>query len=370
MQTVIITDGKYRASLAAIRALGRAGYRVIVTQTRADVRGTPPAFSSRFAAQTHWFAGSASDEGYADTLLAFLRKYDRPILFCVGAVTLNTVARRRAEFADICSFLLAEPNVLDALNDKEAVWQKCVELGISVPRAYTEMPDRYPVVIKPHCGERAGLPAAERYAVANNIDEYAAAIARMKQYDPTPLVQEKVEGEGRGVSLLLDAEGRCISAICHRRIREYPLTGGPSTCCESIYDEELIERAYRLLRAFDFVGMAMVEFKGDCVLEVNPRVWGSFPLTACAQSPFALHYARAAAGETVTYTPCDYRTGVRMRFMLNDTLATLSYLGRGDFRAFFCGIGDCFRAKEALACRGDAAPMYRYLCGALFGRRR
>ncbi len=370
MQTVIITDGKYRSSLAAVRVLGRAGYRVVVTQTRADVRGKPPAFSSRFAAQTHWFSGSASDEGYADALLTFLRKYDSPILFCVGAVTLNMVSRRRAEFAEVCSFLISEPEVLDALNDKEAVWQKCVELGIPVPRAYTEMPDRYPVVIKPHCGEKAGLAAAERYAVANTPAQYAAAMEKMRRFDLSPIVQEKIEGEGRGVSLLLDADGRCISAICHRRIREYPLTGGPSTCCESIYDEALVDRAYRLLRAFDFVGVAMVEFKGDCVLEVNPRVWGSFPLTACAESPFVLHYASAAAGETVVYTPCDYRIGVRMRFLLNDTLATLSYLRRGNFRAFFCGIGDCFRAKEALACRDDAVPMYRYLCGALFGRRK
>ena len=47
--------------------------------------------------------------------------------------------------------------------------------------------------------------------------------------------------------------------------------------------------------------MAMVEFKGDCLLEVNPRVWGSFPMTEAAQSPFTAHYARAAAGERVAY---------------------------------------------------------------------
>ena len=62
--------------------------------------------------------------------------------------------------------------------------------------------------------------------------------------------------------------------------------------------------------------MAMVEFKGPYILEVNPRIWGSFPLTEKADSPMLLLYARAAAGEAVSFAPWDYRTGVRMRFLL------------------------------------------------------
>ena len=41
MKTALVTDGKYRSSIAAVRALHRAGYRVVVTQTRADVKSAP-----------------------------------------------------------------------------------------------------------------------------------------------------------------------------------------------------------------------------------------------------------------------------------------------------------------------------------------
>lgn len=368
MQTVVVTDGKYRASVAAVRALGRAGLRVAVTQTRDDVRGEPPVFASRYAAETHWLDGSASDTDYADRLLAFLARYDRPVLFCVGAATLGAVSHRREEFALVCDFLIAEPQVLDRLNDKAQVWARCRALGIPVPAQYEGEPDRYPVVIKPHCGEKLGLTAADRYAVADTPAEYAACLEKMQQYDPAPLVQEKLVGEGVGVSLLLGRDSQLISAICHRRVREYPISGGPSTCCESFYDEEMIETAHRLLKDFSFVGMAMVEFKAGRVLEVNPRVWGSFPLTACSDSPFALSYARAAAGEAVDYIPCDYRVGVRMRFLLNDTLAMFAYLGHGRFRVFGEGVADVFRAKEALSDREDPAPMRRYLRQNLFGK--
>ena len=364
-KTAVVTDGKYRSSIAVVRALGRAGYHVVVTQTKADSRTEPPVFSSRYAAQCRWIEGAAGDPDYPGRLFELLREYDRPVLFCVGAVSLNAVSRARERFAQVCDFLIAAPETLDQLNDKEAVHRRCVELGIPVPRQYEGEPDAYPVVIKPHCGEKFGLKAADRYAVARDREEYENCIAGMKAYDPAPIVQQKIAGAGMGASLLLDNESRLISALCHRRVREYPITGGPSTCCESIYDAEMIDRAYRLLKSFGFVGMAMVEFKGDCVLEVNPRVWGSFPMTERAQSPFVSRYGRAAAGEKLDYAPGDYRVGVKLRFTLNDGAAALSLLKHGRVREFGAAAVDLFRVKDALAAADDPKPLRRYLFGSL-----
>ena len=365
METVVITDGKYRSSIAAARALGRAGYQVVVTQTRKDASLEPPVFASRFVARGRWIQGAAADPDYPHRLLDVLEEYDHPVLFCVGAVTLNTVARQRERFAQACDFLIAPPEVLDQLNDKETVHARCEALGIPVPREYTGEPEGYPVVIKPHCGEKFGLKARDRYRVARDRPEYEAALAAMRAYDPSPIVQQKVEGAGAGASLLLDRDSRLIGAICHRRIREYPAAGGPSTCCESFYDETMIQHACRLLQ---LVGLAMVEFKGDCVLEVNPRIWGSFPMTEQAGSPIAVRYAQAAAGAALDYQPRDYDTGVRMRFLLNDTVAMLDYLRHGRPGPFFQGAADFFRAKEALSCREDPAPMRRYLRNNLLRR--
>ena len=41
MKTALVTDGKYRSSIAAVRALHRAGYRVVVTQTKAAIKRAP-----------------------------------------------------------------------------------------------------------------------------------------------------------------------------------------------------------------------------------------------------------------------------------------------------------------------------------------
>lgn len=368
MDTVVITDGKYRASIAAARMLGRAGYRVAAVQAREDQRLEPPVFASRYVQEGRWLEGAANDPAYPDRLYALLESYGRPVLFCAGAATLNAVSKQRERFGRVCDFLIAPPHVLDALNDKAAVHRRCAELGIPVPAEFDGPPDRFPVVVKPHCGEKFGLKAKDRYAVARNSGEYAARLAAMSKYDPHPIVQEKVEGEGAGASLLLDRDSRLIAALCHRRVREYPASGGPSTCCESFYDESMIGRAYELLASFGFVGMAMVEFKGGRVLEVNPRVWGSFPMTERAGSPFAVRYARAARGERLDYAPLDYKTGVRMRFTLNDGAAMLDYLRHGRPGPFFQGMADWFRAEEALSAGDDPAPFRRYLRNTLLRR--
>ena len=72
MKTIVITDGKYRSAIAAARMLGRAGNRVVVTQTRGDTKTEPPVFSSRYVSATHWIEGKASDA--------------EPCTRCVGAV--------------------------------------------------------------------------------------------------------------------------------------------------------------------------------------------------------------------------------------------------------------------------------------------
>ena len=360
MATVIITDGRYRSAIAAARELGRAGYDVIGTEARGDVQADPPVFSSRYA-RGAWIEGSVKDADYPDRLLAFVRRYDRPVLLPIGAATLSSVARRKAEFAAVSDFLVADPAVIDALNDKDRVHNAAEALGLRVPKQYTGAPEAYPVVIKPRCGEAHGLKAKDRYCVAQDAEALARALERFRPYDPDPIIQEKVEGDGEGVSVLMAGDGRLVRAICHRRLREYPMSGGPSTCCVTQYDEKKIDAAVRLLSHFGFVGLAMVEFKGGRILEVNPRVWGTFPLTVFAGAGFCESYAREAAGQRVEYAPKNYETGKKMRFFVNDLAACADLLRHGRIKAGLSGLLDMFRVPEGLKDPTDRRAYRSYI---------
>jgi predicted ATP-grasp superfamily ATP-dependent carboligase len=94
--------------------------------------------------------------------------------------------------------------------------------------------------------------------------------------------------------------------------------------CESIpLDQEIVDKSYRLLQAFDWQGPAMVEFKVDArdgqprLMEINGRFWGSLQLALDAGMNFPLLYYRLAMGEDLP-SQIGYKVGVRSRWLLGD----------------------------------------------------
>ena len=365
MRQVIVTDVRYRTAMAVIRPLAKAGYEVCGVQTKQESPAPPPAFSCKYLARRELLDGSVHDDTYPERLLALCREYDRPVLLPIGADTLAMLAANADRFRAVCELLIPTTAALDTANDKRAVAQLARQLGIPVPEEYCGTPDRFPVIIKPRCGEKLGLHAEQRYVVADNAEHFADAYRKMSALDPHPVVQELLRGDGEGVCLVMDEAHQPVSIFCHRRVREYPISGGPSACCISTDNETLAAYAVRLLQAFDFTGIAMVEFKDGRLLEINPRIWGSFPLTEKSGSAFIVDYVRAAVGEQFPSPDRVYRRGRRMRFVLNDTLSLLSHLRHGHLKTAAVGALDIFRAKEALFSFSDQKPFWRYLFQAL-----
>ncbi len=377
--TVIVTDAKYRSSLSVIRALAKCGHDIVLTQTMGDSHPNVPSFSSRYVSRTVKFDCSADDaDAYLSALITLIKEYENPTVFPIGAKTLSLIAAHRDELEKICLFTVCDKDALELANDKSRVAMAAREIGIKTPPTYTSADGaEFPVIIKPVCGEKFGLTAADRYAVVSSIEDFAAVYEKMSRYGGAPIIQKKIEGVGIGVSLLIDKNGIAASAVCHKRVREYPISGGPSACCESFYDEKLVRMSEQLLKKLNFVGMAMVEYKldGDVIsadnaylLEINPRVWGSFPMTYAADTPFVRDYVELSAGNIVSHPLDAYKMGVRMNFILSDLAAILSLIKHGRFKEGISGIGDIIlhRAVDGIRDKSDKAPFGKYLKLKLF----
>jgi protein-tyrosine-phosphatase len=110
----------------------------------------------------------------------------------------------------------------------------------------------------------------------------------------------------------------------HRRITEFPYNGGASVLAVSeAVDPELAGYSARLLRALEWEGAAMVEFRHDratgraALMEVNGRLWGSLPLSVQAGVDFPYYSWQLARGE-VPAPPSVYRVGLRSRWAGGD----------------------------------------------------
>jgi predicted ATP-grasp superfamily ATP-dependent carboligase len=120
-------------------------------------------------------------------------------------------------------------------------------------------------------------------------------------------------------------DGQALYQFQHRRLHEWPPEGGTSTLCVAeAPSPELMQQSIALLRALEWEGVAMVEYRYDpatgqaALMEVNGRFWGSLPL-ACQAGAHFPWYVYQAFGLRQAITAQPYRVGVRCRFMTAET---------------------------------------------------
>lgn len=385
--TAVVTDVHYRMAPALIRDLAQAGVRVVCCE-REDVPA-PLGFRSKYCAR----AVVLPAEGWPEalyTLCAELARQDqkRPALLSVGAATLAVLAEEREHFSQVCGLCVPTGPQLDILNSKQAVALLGERLEIPVPRRFAPEPEEdlaefaarlpLPCVVKPLCGEKLGLAAAQRYVIARAPAEAEESFIRFRELaGEDPVVQEYLPGGGLGCSVLAE-EGRVMAALCHRRVREYPVAGGPSACCDRVDRPDLEGYAAAIVKELSFTGLAMFEFKEDaqgrpCLLEVNPRVWGTFPLTRVSKSGIALLWYTLSLNRgnpekepsplprPAPFRPC------RMRFVLSDLMSAAGYARRGEGKRALGAVADLFRpsVKDGLWSWSDPGPGLCYYASLL-----
>lgn len=359
--TAVVTDVHYRMSLAVLRDLREAGVRVVACESDRYSTKQVVGFASRCACETRVLRKS----DYLEDLYRLCEEWKqaegvKPALLPVGAGTLALLAEPETQkrFSAVCGLCLPTPEQLSLLNDKRRVAELADRLGIPTPKAFQPDPEEsvesfaqrlsYPCAVKPECGEKFGIPAAGRYRIAKTPEVMTEAFRRFQTLTgEVPVVQEYLPGGGLGCSVLA-VEGKVILSLCHRRLREYPVSGGPSSCCVSIAAPELEAYAARLVEAVGFTGLAMVEFKenrlGNPVfLEVNPRVWGSYPLTRGAGAPFSCAwYLCAAKGQKGMdeLSPFAIKIGKKLQFALSDFAAAVGYTRAGQPGQLFSVLAD------------------------------
>ena len=381
----IVTDVHYRMSLALIRDLAQAGVEVITCeQDRCRDSRTSPALGalSRYVSRHVWLPGGTDG---LEALLSLCRETGlgrdcRPALLPAGAATLALIAENRERFEPLCGLCVPTAEQLDLLNSKPRLAALAARLGVPLPESMApgEDLDRFldrqglPCVIKPACGEKLGLTAAARYAVASTREEARAAWERFSRLaGEPPVVQGYLPGRALGCSVLARS-GQVMAAICHQRVREYPVSGGPSSCCQCVEREDIRTYAARLTAETGLTGLAMFEFKEDRdgaprLLECNPRVWGTFPLTRVSGSGIPLLWCALAwnAGNPDNPAPLPALTpprGRRMIFAASDLMAAAGYARRGSPGRALGALGDFLNpwVWDGLFEWGDMAPALAY----------
>lgn len=308
---ILVTDGHYKHTLGAVRLLAGAGHRVIVTAPRRMAMASVSRSTAR-----RLVGPPSGDPAFLEHLDGAVRRHAPDMIMPVGAAACGLLARHRDRWPGV-AIVLPDAATMDRALDKRLMLALAAELGIPIPRTAEPRDDAdlarageevgFPLVIKAPLEGRTGVAYVDR------AGDLAAAVAAYRERHALPpgtmpLLQQRIVGPGFGVFATYQ-DGACRRVMAHRRVREFPVSGGESTCCELVADARLIGTGRAMLDALAWHGVAMVELKRhaadgrDYLMEVNPKLWGSLDLALAAGADFPLDLARMAAGEQLPDLP-------------------------------------------------------------------
>lgn len=363
-QKVLILDGMWNKALAAVRSLGKRGLYV----TAGEKTFFATSLFSRHCRRRFVYPDpSLHPERFLSVLEDELKKgaYEAVFPMELSTQLLLTVPRTRERLERYARIPFADASLTAKLNDKAFVMRFAEDNDVEIPRTFypsseAELQLRAdeitcPAVIKPRSssGSRGLVYVKEK-------SQLAAAYRKVHCQYPFPIVQEYIpDGGGTfGVGALLNARSETRASFAYKRLRSYPVSGGPSTLRESIKRDDIRDIAEALLHALNWSGIAHVEFKVDPrdkrpkLLEINPRFWGSLQLAVEAGMDFPfLLYKMAVDGDIEPAG--EYQEGVRCRWLLpGDFMHFISNSERFRLEPSFFD----FRARDDILSVSDPLP--------------
>lgn len=332
----LVTGAETPEGLAVIRALGQAGVEVVAAGDRLWSMG----FASRYPmARLRYPPVSVSPRRTCDAIVDIINRTDPDVLIPVGEdllVVLNEARRRVTRHTILAA---PPPKVLARALDRAKTLPLVKRLGIPTPKwvqgdSLTELLEaagqlQFPVAIKPR-GPALYRPTAHTVdfdvAYAEDLPSLARVLSPRQRDIRMMLVHECLTGIGHCVSAICD-QGKAVALFSCEWEREHPLTGGVSVVRRSIpLDQRLGSATTRVLEAWGWHGVAMVEFRYDrrddayTFIGVSSRFPTSTALALAAGVNLPHLVACLFTGQTLPdVTP--YRVGVRERWLRGDLLA-------------------------------------------------
>ncbi|MBV9447150.1 MAG: ATP-grasp domain-containing protein [Streptosporangiaceae bacterium] len=310
-KVVLVTGAGGPAGVAVIRALRRAGHRVVACD--ADRHAVGFRLADEFARVPR-----ADDPAFAESVTKAVTRSGAVALISTVAEELVPLHAAVASLAEAgAATWLPGPWSVEHCVDKWLFYQLMTEHGVPVP-ATAQWSERSvelawasghgvpgPWIVKP----RFGRGSRDIYAAAN-----AADLSYALSHAPEPLVQTKIIGREFTVDTLSGKDGLLHGAVPRWRLET---KAGISTKGVTFRHHELVDLVAEVLGALRLEGPACVQgFRADdgqlVFTEVNPRFSGGLPLSLAAGADLVGECLSRILGGVVRPERLAFRSGVTM----------------------------------------------------------
>ena len=335
---VLVQGGEIQNALTVVQSLGRNGADVIVG---AKYTKTLPLYSKYCKRHFHYPCPKDNPAEFIQCMESEVKNGQYDVLISLGGDGMMELSRHRDLFLPYVKLPLLDYETLLRADNKAETIKIAMENGIPCPKTFfiddvedvKKIIDEliFPVVIKPR--ESAGSRGLEYVTEKGNLIE---TFEKTTKSFGKMIIQELIPpgGDTYGFEALFNKNSEPRAVFVHKRLREFPITGGPSTFRVSVENQEIKALGTRLLQKFGWYGIAMVEFKIDPrdnkprLMEINPRFWGSLPLSIASGVDFPYLLCKMAVDGDITPV-FDYKKGVKARSLFYEDLKHLLAVLKG-----------------------------------------
>jgi predicted ATP-grasp superfamily ATP-dependent carboligase len=321
---VFIVGGEGGVALTVVQSLGRMGVSVVI----GSIQRKPISSFSKYG-KIHFQYPDPQEypEEFLQCIVSKVEKEKYDVLLALGGKGMLLISEHRDRFLPFVKIPLPDHEILQKANNKAETLKIAIEHNIPCPKTYfiqdveevKKILDEltFPVILKPT--EGSGSKGLEYIIKKENLIEI---FEKTSQNFGETILQELIPpgGEAYGFEGLFNKNSEPRAIFVHQRLREYPITGGPSTLRVGVKNEEIVELGTRLLKALGWYGIAMVEFKVDPrdntpkLMEINPRFWGSLSLPVASGVDFPYLLCKMALDGDVDIL-LEYKTGIKSRWL-------------------------------------------------------
>jgi D-aspartate ligase len=316
----LLTMANYNGTLAAVRALGRAGIRVVT----ADPSRLAVSAWSKFTSVHTQAPPVQHADRFVEWLMTFGAKHGRHVLLPTSDDTAWLYSLHREELSRYFDVGTSPYPIMSRLLNKRLLYQDAVEAGLSVPRTWFPLADadleiclreaRFPVMVKPLTqvmfptqskGFLVEHPRElrERYAEFSRLPY----TSKLLELDPTaarPMVQEFYPEAATGIyniSAYVHA-GRICGARGARKLLQQPRRLGTGVCFEeAAIVPDLAAGLQRLVANVGFSGVFEAEFiistQQSVLIDFNPRFYNQMAFDIARGLPLPLLAYYEALGD-------------------------------------------------------------------------
>jgi predicted ATP-grasp superfamily ATP-dependent carboligase len=335
---VLVQGGEIQNALTVVQSLGRNGVDVVVG---AKNKKTISYYSKYCTKHFQYPCPKNNSDDFIQCMITEVKKEQYDILLSMGGDGMLELSKHRDLFLPYVKIPLVDHNTLLNASNKAETLKFALENHIPCPKTYFVNNDEdvkkiedeltFPVIMKPTNG--AGSQGLE---YITRREELIKTYEKTKKKYGDMIIQELIPpgGDAFGFEGLFNKKSEPRAVFVHKRLREFPITGGPSTFRVSVNNQEIEELGTRLLRALGWYGIAMVEFKVDPrdntpkLMEINPRFWGSLPLSIASGVDFPFLLCKMAIDGDITPVP-DYKMGVKARSLFYEDFKYLFAVMKG-----------------------------------------